>query len=168
MNERRCFSEKNSLALWLLPRTGRASRPLSSVFRHGRTVVRGRPRRLRAPISNNLNNKQFVSYFRIMGYGAGKVDDVAAQANQAHPVGRALPGSAKRKAVCTLEGTGQSGPLGAGWPDASAARHRQGWHRVQPGGELIERRNFFNCFPAQPFEKVQFEKINASYFTSVY
>jgi hypothetical protein len=39
------------------------------------------------------------SGYEIMGYGAGKVDDVAAQANQARPVGRALQGSAKRKAV---------------------------------------------------------------------
>jgi hypothetical protein len=34
---------------------------------------------------NNLNNKQFVVYFRIRGYGAGKVDDVAAQAESSPP-----------------------------------------------------------------------------------
>jgi hypothetical protein len=41
---------------------------------------------MRAAVAfNNLNNKQFVVYFRILGYGAGKVDDVAAQAGSSPP-----------------------------------------------------------------------------------
>jgi hypothetical protein len=40
---------------------------------------------IRATRFNNLNNGQFVVDFRIMGYGAGKVDDVAAQAESSPP-----------------------------------------------------------------------------------
>jgi hypothetical protein len=36
-------------------------------------------------VFNNLNNKQFVVYFRTRGYGAGKVNDVAAQAESSPP-----------------------------------------------------------------------------------
>jgi hypothetical protein len=86
MDERRCFSEKNSLALWLLARTARAPRPLSSVFVMaglwsgvGHDAIRA------TVVFNNLNNKQVVVYFRILGYGAGKVDDVAAQAESSPP-----------------------------------------------------------------------------------
>jgi hypothetical protein len=129
MHERRCFSGRNSFVLGLLARTGRASRPLSSVFRHGRVAAglwsRVGHGAIRATVVfNNLNNEQFVVYFRIRGYGAGKVDDVAAQAESSPPGRAMLQKLAKRKAVQDVEGTGTERPLGAGRPNASAGRHR--------------------------------------------
>src|ERR1700722_20180125 len=82
--------------------------------------------------------------------------------NQARPVGRALPGSAKRKAVEDVEGTGTERAARGRQAERLGGPPSPGWLRAQPGGESIERRNFFYCFPSQLFEKVRFEKINAS------
>ena len=58
---------ENSLALWLLARTARALRPLSSVFVMaglwsgvGHDAIRA------TVVFNNLNSKQCVVYFRIL------------------------------------------------------------------------------------------------------
>jgi hypothetical protein len=64
-------------------------------------------------------------YFGIQGYGAGKIDDVRRRFNQIRPVERALQGSARRKAVRDVKRREQSGPLGDGWPNASAERSHQ-------------------------------------------
>jgi hypothetical protein len=64
-------------------------------------------------------------YFRITGYGAEKIDDVRRRFNQIRPVERALQGSARRTAVQDVKRREQSGPLGGGWPNASAGRSHQ-------------------------------------------
>jgi hypothetical protein len=64
-------------------------------------------------------------YFRIPDYGAGKVDDLRRRLNQIRSVERALQGSARRKAVQDVKRREQSGPLGGGWPNASAERSHQ-------------------------------------------
>jgi hypothetical protein len=75
---------------------------------------------------NNLNKQQFVVYFRIPVYGAGKVDDVAAQVESSPPVRTSAAREREAKGrLRTLKGQEQSGPLGPVRPNASAGRHRQ-------------------------------------------
>ena len=64
-------------------------------------------------------------YFRILGYGAGKVDD-AAQAESSPPGSdERCKGARSERRLRTLKGQEQSGPLGAGRLNAWAGRHRQ-------------------------------------------
>ena len=65
-------------------------------------------------------------YFRILGYGAGKVDDVAAQGGiKPARSDERCKGARSERRLRTLKGQEQSGPLGAGRPNAWAGRHRQ-------------------------------------------
>jgi hypothetical protein len=125
---------------WVDPAPPRSPKVLQPAHRRHPRSFRGL---VTAPIFNNLNNKQFIAYFMISGYGAGNVDDVRGGGGikPARSAKRCKEARSERR-FSTLKGqdrAGRSGPAGRTPRRAAIARLAPSatWRRVKRKAEFF-------------------------------